>query len=331
MGNFYDCCVLNYLIFISFGFVCMAAPIFTRALLAPRYWLAWLGVGFWFLLVQLPFRAQFYLAYAISPLLRFNKKRLHQAKTNLQLCFPHLSEQERAMLLSETLHSTAMAIFETGIAWFWPKWRLRKLFTASGFEHIENAQREGHGALLLSMHFTTLDIGSAMLGQQVNYDGMYRPHPNAVYDYLQKVRREAYCPGGTAFSRDNVRGMISRLRQGRMIWYAPDRDLGEKLSIFVPFFGVQTATVTATAQFARMGRAKVIPFTQTRLAKGKGYRVVVHPAFENYPTGDDYADALRVNQFMETEIAKIPGQYFWAQPRFKTRPFGEANVYAALK
>ena len=144
---------------------------------------------------------------------------------------------------------------------------------------------------------------------------------------MQKTRREAYAPGGTAFSRDNVREMVSRLRKGRMIWYAPDRDLGEKVSVFVPFFGVQTATVTATAQFARLGRAKIIPFTQKRLPHGKGYELIIHPPFDNYPTGDEYADALRVSQFMEDEISKIPGQYFWAQPRFRTRPEGESKLY----
>jgi Kdo2-lipid IVA lauroyltransferase/acyltransferase len=305
----------------------MSAAQFNRHLLAPRHWCAWLGVGIWFLVAQLPFRLQLLLARLLSPLLRLNKKRLHQATTNLRLCFPALSDQEREKLLRETLFSTAMALFETGIAWFWPSWRLRRLFTISGLEHIEAAQREGQGALLLSLHFTTLEIGTAMLGQYLNYDGMYRPHSNAVYDYLQQKRREAHCKGGMAFSRDNVRAMVGQLRKGRFIWYAPDRDLGAKMSIFVPFFGVATATITATAQFARMGRARVIPYTQQRLANGRGYEIIIHPAFENYPSGDDYADAKRVNEFMEQEILNCPGQYFWAQPRFKTRPEGEASVY----
>jgi Kdo2-lipid IVA lauroyltransferase/acyltransferase len=305
----------------------MSSKHFSRQLLAPRHWFSWVGVAIWYLIAQLPFRVQLLLARLLSPLLRMNKKRLHQAQTNLRLCFPEMSEAEREQLLRETLFSTAMAVFETGIAWFWPKWRLRKLFTITGLEHVEQAQAEGQGALLLSLHFTTLDIGSAMLGQYVNYDGMYRPHNNAVYDYLQKTRREAYCKGGMAFSRDNVRAMVSQLRKGRMIWYAPDRDLGEKMSVFVPFFGVQTATVTATGQFARMGRARIIPFTQMRLDDGSGYAVTIHPPFENYPTGDDVADARRVNEFMEREILKCPGQYFWAQPRFKTRPPGEAKIY----
>lgn len=301
---------------------------FNRSLLAPRHWFTWVGVGVWYLLSQLPYRLQLGLAHLVSPLLRLNKKRLRMARINIGLCFPQWSEAERQKVLDETQFSTAMAIFETGIAWFWPKWRLRRLYTIKGFEHVEAIQQSGQGALALSMHFTHLDLGSAMLGQCVSYDGMYRPHKNAIYDYLQKTRREAYCPGGLTIPRDNVRLMITRLREGRIIWYAPDRDLGARMSAFVPFFGVQTATVTATSKFAKMGRARVLPFTQRRLPRGKGYELIIHPPFENYPTDDEYQDVLRVNQFMEREILKCPGQYFWAQPRFKTRPEGETSFYS---
>lgn len=303
---------------------------FSRKLLAPRHWFTWLGVALWYLLAQLPYRLQLGLARAVSPLLKLNKKRLEMARINIELCFPQRTATERQEILDETRFSTAMAIFETGMAWFWPKWRLRRIFSITGLEHLAAAKQDGQGALLLSMHFTHLDLGGAMLGQHAAYDGMYRPHKNPVYDYLQKTRREAYCPGMT-IPRDNVRTMISRLRQGRMIWYAPDRDLGARMSLFVPFFGVQTATVMATSKFANMGRARVIPFTQRRLDHGKGYELVIHPPFANFPTADEYQDVLRVNQFMESEILKCPGQYFWAQPRFKTRPDGEAPVYPREK
>jgi KDO2-lipid IV(A) lauroyltransferase len=296
-------------------------------LYAPRYWPSWLLLAAWYLLAQLPYRLQWWLARLLSPLLRFNKKRLNIARTNLRLCFPEWSDEKRERALTENLFSTAMALMETGIAWFWPKWRLRRLYRVTGLEHLEAVQKEGQGALLLSLHFTTLDLGSAMLGQHVNYDGMYSPHCNRVYDCVQKKGREAYSADAIAIPRDSVRTMVNRLRQGRMVWYAPDRDLGPKVSIFVPFFGVPAATVTATGTFARMGRARVIPFTQIRLNRGRGYELVIHPPFEDYPTGDEYQDALRVNQFMEQEIRKCPEQYFWAQPRFKTRPPGEAAFY----
>ena len=305
----------------------MAETSFPKQLLAPRHWPSWLGAGLWFLIAQLPYRVQWWLAKALAPLLRLNKKRLNFARRNIELCFPNLSEDERERLLKQNLTSTAMTVFETGIAWFWPGWRLRRLFTVTGLEHLKAAEEAGQGALLLSLHMTTLDIGSAMLGQVVNFDGMYRPHSNPVYDYLQMKRRSAYSPGAMTIPRDNVRAMISRLRKGRFIWYAPDRDLGSKNSLFAPFFGVQAATVSATGKLVSMGKGRVIPFTQYRLPGGRGYQLVIRPALEDFPSGDDYADTVRVNRYMEEAIEECPHQYFWAQPRFKTRPEGEPSVY----
>ncbi|MCY1556223.1 Lipid A biosynthesis lauroyltransferase [compost metagenome] len=127
--------------------------------------------------------------------------------------------------------------------------------------------------------------------------------------------------------RDDVRGMLKLLRAGKVIWYAPDQDYGAQRSIFVPLFGVPAATVTATSKFARLGRARVIPFTQTRLADGSGYRVVVHPPLADFPGESEEADCLRVNQWIEAAIRQQPEQYLWAHRRFKTRPDGEEKIY----
>jgi KDO2-lipid IV(A) lauroyltransferase len=306
-------------------------PRIPRSLLAPRHWPTWFGAGVWYLIAQLPYRLQYGFAKLISPLLRYNKKRFQIAQTNIRLCFPELTGEQRDLLLEENLFSTCMAIFETGIAWFWPKWRLQHLYSIRGLEHLQAAQQSGQGALLLSMHFTHLDLGSAMLGRHVDYDGMYSPHKNPVYDFIQKTGRDGYSKTGTPIPRQNVRMMLSRLRQGRMVWYAPDRDLGPKVSIFVPFFGVQAATVTATGKFAQLGKAQILPFTQRRLEHGKGYELTIHPPFEHYPSGDEYQDTLRVNQFIEQQVRLYPEQYLWAQPRFKTRPDGEAPFYKGRK
>lgn len=298
----------------------------TLALLKPRYWLSWFGAGVWFLLAQLPYGWQMWLARRLAPLLYLNKKRIAYGRVNLQKCFPHLSEQEREALLRENTFSTAASLFETGIGWFWPGWRLRKLYTIRGLEHLRAAEQDGVGVLLLTAHFTTLDIGSAFLGQSVDYDGLYRAHGNAVYDYLQRKCRETYCDG-IAIPRDSVRTMIRQLRKGRIVWYAPDRDLGPKNSIFVPFFGVPAATVTATSKLVSIGRARIIPFTQKRLDHNKGYELIIHKPLKDFPSDDETQDALRINQFLEREIKKYPEQYFWVQPRFKTRPEGEASFY----
>lgn len=305
----------------------MADSTSSSSLLSPKHWLTWIGMGCWFLIAQLPYSWQMKLGRLSAPLLGLNKKRIAIIEKNVELCFPSLTSEEKKSLIAANIESTAVAAFETGIAFFWSKKRLAKLFTISGLEHVEAVSKRGEGAMLLSLHMTTLDIGSAMLGIHVNYDGMYTPHKNPVFDYVQKVRREAYAKGGVAFSRDNVRLMIGQLRKGRMIWYAPDRDMGAKGSVFVPFFGIDAATITATAQFARMGKARVIPFTQYRLPNDKGYRVEISPPLTDFPTGDDIIDARRVNAIFEQMIAVAPEQYLWALARFKTRPEGEPRIY----
>lgn len=300
---------------------------FSLALLHPRYWLFWLGAMLWMLLAQLPFRWQMWLARRLAPLLFKNKKRIGYARTNLAKCFPRLAENEREALLKKNAESMAMAAFETGIGWFWSSKRLRTIHSIQGEQYLKQAEQDGVGVLLLTTHFSTLDIGSAFLGCHIEFDGLYRPHSNAVYDYLQRKGRESYCKTGLAIPRDSVRTMIARLRKGRAVWYAPDRDLGPKNSVFVDFFGVPTSMITATSKIVTLGKARVIPFTQYRRSDGSGYDLIIHPPFDDFPSGNDVADTQRIASFMESEIKKYPEQYFWAQPRFKTRPEGEPDFY----
>lgn len=307
----------------------MAKQTFSPALLHPRYWLTWLGFAFWWLLAQLPYKWQLKLGRGLGWLiLHVLKRRRLIAERNIALCFPELNAAEQARLVRKNLESTGIAVFESGIAWFWPAWRMRKLFTVEGIEHLQNAERKGQGVLLVAMHFTNLDIGGAMLCLEHSVDAMYRPHRNPVYDYLQRKGRGRRSEATRIFPRQDLRGIIKALRSGRPVWYAPDQDYGRKRSVFAPFFGVQTATVTATAHLARTGKAQVIPFVQIRQADGSGYRIKVYPPLEGFPEGDDLADTTRINAFIEARVRENPDQYMWVHRRFKTRPEGEADIYA---
>jgi len=217
------------------------------------------------------------------------------------------------------------------MSWWWPKARLARLAHIEGIEHLQAAQREGEGAILMAVHFTTLEIGAALLGQVHTIDGMYREHGNPVFDFIQRRGRERHNADSLAVERDDVRGMLKLLRKGRAIWYAPDQDYGIKQSIFVPLFGIPAATVTATTKFARLGKARVIPFTQKRLEDGSGYRLVVHPPLEDFPGETEEADCLRINQWVEGVLRECPEQYLWAHRRFKSRPEGEPRLYDKKK
>lgn len=304
----------------------MEGPRFRAYFLHPRFWLLWLGLGLLWLVTQLPYKVLLRLGRGLGALMyRFATSRRQIVELNLQLCFPHMSALERQRMVKENFASTGMTFFEMAISWWWPVARLRRLGTVEGIEHLQHAEADGQGVILMALHFTTLEMGGALLAVQRDMYGMYRPHKNPVFDYVQRRGREQRLLG--VIGRDDVRGMLKTLRAGGVVWYAPDQDYGAQRSVFVPLFGVPAATVTATSKFARMGKARVIPFTQQRLPDGQGYRVIVHPPLADFPSENEEADCLRINQWVEQAIEVCPEQYLWAHRRFKTRPVGEAKLY----
>lgn len=304
----------------------MDRPRFRACFLHPRFWPLWLGLGLLWLVVQLPYAVQLRLGRGLGALMyRLAGARRRIAADNLRLCFPELSAAEHERLLKENFASLGITFFEMAISWWWPEARLRKLAQVEGLEHLQQAQAEGQGVILLALHFTTLEMGGALLCQQHDLHGMYRAHKNPLFDYVQRRGREQRLI--SAIEREDVRGMLKLLRAGAAIWYAPDQDYGPKQSIFVPLFGIPAATVTATSKFARLGKARVVPMTQQRLADGSGYRVVVHPPLAEFPGVSEEADCQRINQWIEAAIRQCPEQYLWAHRRFKTRPPGEPKLY----
>lgn len=306
----------------------MDRPRFRARFLHPRFWLLWLGLGLLWLLVQLPYVCLLWLGRGLGALMfHLAGSRRRIARRNLELCFPELSEARREQLLRENFASTGIAFFEMAMSWWWPRQRLARLARIEGLEHLQRAQAEGRGVILMAFHFTTLEIGAALLGQRQTIDGMYREHSNPVFDYVQRRGRERHNADATAIEREDIRAMLRVLRAGRAIWYAPDQDYGRKQSLFAPLFGIPAATVTATTKFARLGKARVVPFSQSRLADGSGYRLVIHPPLEDFPGESEEADCRRINQLVEQAIRQQPEQYLWAHRRFKTRPDGEPSLY----
>ncbi|MFA5632996.1 MAG: LpxL/LpxP family Kdo(2)-lipid IV(A) lauroyl/palmitoleoyl acyltransferase [Porticoccaceae bacterium] len=303
---------------------------FTRDLLHPRYWPTWLLMGLWWLLAQLPYPALMALGRGIGHVLyAAGSSRRRIALRNIELCFPDLSPQEHKALVKENFANYGMGLFEVPIAWWWSDRRLDRILTIEGLENIRDL--DGQGALLMAMHFTHLELGGQALARHVSADAVYRVHKNAVYEYIQTKGRKVRSPGSVAYPRKDVRGITRALRNGRVIWYAPDHDLGPSGSVFVPFFGIETATITATSKLAHLGKARVVPFSHFRRADGSGYDVRVHPALDNFPSGDDVADARRVNEIVEGFVRRHPEQYLWAHRRFKTRPPGQPSLYTRAR
>lgn len=306
-------------------------PKFSKRLLYPKFWLTWFWFALWRLLLFLPYPALVSIGSGLGLLLhKLPTRRKKIALTNIQICFADLDEKQQKALLRANFISMGIALMETGMSWWWPKKRLQPLIQYHGLEHL-NAL-EGKPVIVLGIHHTTLEISAAALSSKTQVDGMYRAHNNAVYDYIQSRGRLNHgIEGCTVIERNDVRGAIKGLKADRKLWYLPDHDYGLKQGLFAPLFGVQAATLYTTARLADKTNARVLPVSCVRLSGTKGYEFTVYPPLENFPVGDDLADATTVNRKIEEMITLKPEQYLWAHRRFKNRPEGEEDVYNFYK
>ena len=304
----------------------MSQSKFKRSLLHPRYWVTWFGLGVLWLLVQLPYPVMRWLGTRLGRhSRRFLKRREKIARRNLELCFPSLSVEEREQMISENFESIGMALLETGMAWFWPDWRVRKWFDVEGLEHLQYAQAKTRGVMVIGVHFMSLELGGRVMGLCQPMMATYRPHNSPLMEWVQTRGRMR--SNKAMISRNNLRGLVSALKKGEAVWFAPDQDYGRKGSNFAPFFAVKdVATTNGTFVISRLSKATMLTVTMIRKRDNTGYRLFITPMMENYPEDESEAAAY-INKVIEREIMRAPEQYLWVHRRFKTRPEGEASLY----
>jgi KDO2-lipid IV(A) lauroyltransferase len=266
---------------------------------------------------------------ALGPLLHAAMKRRRRiAERNIELCFPELDHARRRAIVRRHFRHLAEMLPEAAIAWCRPGRLDARFGHVDGLEHLEAARATGRGVLVLTGHATSLELGGRLLCERIPLWGVYRPQGNRTLEDFQNRGRLRYAEG--MFRRDQLRAMVDHLRAGRLLWYAPDQDFGPERSAFVPFFGLATATATGIVGLARAGRAVVVPMFPLREPDTGRVRVVIEPAFEDFPSGDDVADLARYNDFLERQVRRDPPQYYWVHRRFKTTPPGERDRYAGV-
>ena len=282
------------------------------------------------LIAKLPFRVQMAMG-SLTGFFMYHvfRHRRHIAEVNLQLCFPEKSDEERQRILRQQFDAVGKGSIETALAWWSSDAHLNKVHSIEGMEHLEAALAQGKGVILLCAHFTTLEIGARIIAMHTPLTAMYREHKNPLYEHIMRHHRKVHFHD--AIPRTDVRSAVKGLKQNLSMWYAPDQDYGRKHSVFAPFCGIPAASITATARFAKLGGSPVVPYFHERKADGSGYLMHLYPALENFPTGDDLADATRINKVIEDEVRKYPEQYLWVHRRFKTRPEGEDRPYQRNK
>lgn len=291
---------------------------FTSNLLHPKHWPVWCFMALARLVVWLPFSWRIALGRGMGILLhKIAGSRRHIAEVNIRLCFPEKSADEQAKLVRQIFIDNGIGFIETMMAWFLPPERLAQRTEFINFHKITDHLAQGQGVLLLGAHYSTLDLAGALVTTQVPLNVSYRPQDNAVMNFLMERNRGRLFE--QCLQRKDIRGFIRTLKQGQVLWYAQDQDYGRKNSVFVNFFGVPAATITATSRIAKAGKAVVVPLSYFRKADNSGYLIEAHDSLP-IPSGDDVADAQMANDFLEQQLRRYPSQYLWLHKRFKTHP-----------
>ncbi|MGS0681773.1 LpxL/LpxP family Kdo(2)-lipid IV(A) lauroyl/palmitoleoyl acyltransferase [Shewanella sp. 125m-7] len=304
------------------------APTFSISLVHPKYWGVLLIVSISYLCSLLPYAIQIRLGKLTGRIvLGFMKRRQHTIKRNLELCFPDMGDAERDNLIKLNIENTGLALFETGMAWFWSDARIARHMTVVGMEHIDKLKAEGRGALLIAVHSLNLELGGRAFGQFHKGMAVYRPNNNPCFDYFQfKGRSQG---GHTLIHRKNVKFMLEALNDGAFMWYAPDHDYGRRRSTFAPLFAVENAcTTTGTSLLADNSNCVIVPVVLVRNDDNGHYTLTIkEPMIDEFPKGDENAGARFINKIVEASIMDAPSQYMWLHRRFKNRPDGEASLY----
>lgn len=285
-----------------------------------------LGVFILWLIHFLPFRLIVAIGNALGSLaylLAAERRRV--GEINLRLCFPDMDETARKTLLRAHFRMFLRGLIERSILWWSAPARINSLIRVEGVEHFEAAQ--GRPMILLTPHFVGMDAGGQWVAQQVDTVCMYANQKNRYLTELLRQKRARFRTQHLYSRQQGLRPILKGMRENLPFIYPPDQDQGVKDGAFIPFFGVPAATMTSLPRIAQMTGARVVPGITRMLPGGAGYVLTFYPAWEDYPSGDDIADARRMNAFIEQRVLEMPEQYFWLHKRFKTRPEGEKKFY----
>ncbi|HHO58933.1 MAG TPA: lipid A biosynthesis lauroyl acyltransferase, partial [Thiotrichales bacterium] len=257
-----------------------------RDYLAPGYWPMWLGFGLLKAATRLPVNWSLAIGDKLGWLIyHLVASRRHVACLNIKQAYPDYTEAQRQQLNLACFRSLGMSIFETAYAWYGTDAKLRKICAVEGLHHVEQARENGRGVIILTGHFTTLDIGGRLSGFYLSdYNGVYKKAHNPLFNAMMTHCRARY--GNALIENRDVRKVIKGLKQGNPTWFAPDQDFADQDIVFTPFLGGLATTLTATAKMARLTGASVIPFCPVRLDKtradGVRYKMVFYPPLENF-------------------------------------------------
>lgn len=294
------------------------------------HWLDWILAHVVIIALQviarLPVRLARMLAVVLGKLFEvLMRRRRLIVEANLAACFPQWDQQQQRIMRGRLFKSLGFSVYEIALAWCRRDSRHLPSCQIDGLEHINNAIEQGRGVLLVNGHFNCLEICSRYLAEAMPLLGVYRPFNNQYLERFQTQARLNYARA--MISKRQPRKILAALKQGKIIWFAPDQDFGPQRSIFIPFFNIPTATLTATWRLARSTGAVVLTATTKRLDNGN-YHITIESELPGADAEGPETLLHALNQRIETAVRAAPEDYWWFHRRFKTTPEQNGNIYS---
>lgn len=250
------------------------------------------------------------------------------ARKNIANYLPHLEKKAQKQLCRTSFLHLGVSFVDAAILAFMPKDKDFNAFITEieGLEKLQASVANKKGVLLLFPHFNDVYMVGYCLLKRLNipFSVMYHSPRHPVLKQLAAARLRRYCK--YVFSRKQIRGMITALQAGNLVWYAPDLNPGRKKGVFAPFFGQDIATHTATMRIAALTKADVF-FISFQRETSKKFKIKFDKPFTDWPTGKDYQDAATLNRYIEQLIRDNPTQYLWVYRRTVRQKTDEAFNY----
>jgi Kdo2-lipid IVA lauroyltransferase/acyltransferase len=284
--------------------------------LHPKYLGTWFLISLVFICSHLPFKVQWQISRGIAFIaFHLAKSRRRVVQVNVDICFSEKNTEEKAALVKAIFHENIQGYLDSATSWFRDIKPFKHRLEVRGQDILERENADGTGILLAGAHFTILDLAGALTTLVCDLNITYRPLKNKLMNAVMMRGRYRFVK--SAYPKKDVKGFISCMRRGDILWYAPDQDYGRKHSTFSPFFGRSAATITGLTFLAKAGKAKVVPYSYHR--KGVSQEYIIE-FYEPLPqTNSEEEDAANYNAWLESSIRQYPAQYLWLHKRFKTQ------------
>jgi KDO2-lipid IV(A) lauroyltransferase len=289
----------------------------------PRYWPAWGFLGWLRLTAALPWRLAIKLYKGLGLVLwTLLRSRRNLVERNIKMRLPELGQSEIRDLSRRHFQSLGACLAEAAYAWFGRVDDSRVPFSIEGTEHVLAALQAGRGVILYTGHFTSIEIcGPAVKKLFPKVAILFRPRRNPLLNEMQ--RRGRQYSGHITFSNDNVRGMITALRQQAVVWYASDQSHSHHAQQLRRKGEAAEMGDTTTCRIARISDAVVVPFSYFRRPDDSSYVIRFRPALDDFVSDNDAVRARQLEDVLQELICECPEQYGWTYKRMRS-PHGKA-------